>query len=316
MHVALARPDEPRELDLDIGVIYTNDDHYLTPLVNSLARSSADLDMRLILVDNASTSGVSPWTTQIENTKVIQNKTRLGYAPNLNRILEVSDARYTLLMNTDMYFTPDSQCLANMTRFMDDNPTCGLSVCRIFHPDGSDGYSARRFPTWRAIVSRRLSRARMFPHALHDHLYQDQDLAGSFSCDWVSGCFMMMRKEAIRSVGGFDLGFVKYFEDVDIGLRMALAGWQVMYNGQTHCFHHEQRASTRVISKDAWRHCRSYARWLRKWVVRRNEVMRVQAAKAALEDAIRAETLAISSRNQRVTGERMSVLPLVHKQVV
>ena len=30
-----------------------------------------------------------------------------------------------------------------MTSFMDSNPTCGLSVCRIYHPDGSEGYAAQ-----------------------------------------------------------------------------------------------------------------------------------------------------------------------------
>jgi hypothetical protein len=58
---------------------------------------------------------------------------------------------------------------------------------------------------------------------------------------------------------------LKYFEDVDMCLRMARAGWQVMFNGQTHCYHHEQRASRRALSRDAWWHGRAYLRWLYKW---------------------------------------------------
>jgi hypothetical protein len=264
-------------------MIYTNDAHYMTPLVQSMACSGDGLKMRLILVDNASTYGVETWGEPFERTTIIKNTKRLGYAPNLNRILAASEARYVLLLNTDMYFDPQQQTLANMTAFMDRNPTCGLSVCRVLHPDGSEGYSARRFPTWRSIVSRRLSRAHLFPHALHEHLYLDRDLTSSFACDWVSGCFMMIRTEAIASVGNFDLGFVKYFEDVDFSLRMALAGWQVMYHGETHCFHHEQRASARLFSSDAWRHCRSYARWLRKWTLRGGYLSRAQEAQSAID---------------------------------
>jgi len=282
----------PTELDLDIGVIYTNEDHYLTPLVDSMAASGPDLAMRLLLVDNVSTSGVETWTRRFPRTKVIKNTQRLGYAANLNRILAVSDARYVLLMNTDMYFQPELQTLTKMTQFMDRNPKCGLSVCRVLHPDGSEGYAARRFPTWRAIVSRRLSRAHMFPHALHEHLYLDHQPTDNFVCDWVSGCFMMIRREALATVGDFDLGFVKYFEDVDFSLRMALAGWQVMYHGETHCFHHEQRASTHLISKDAWRHCRSYARWLRKWIWRGATLRRAQEIQAERNRAVSAEPIA------------------------
>jgi GT2 family glycosyltransferase len=75
----------------------------------------------------------------------------------------------------------------------------------------------------------------------------------------------MMRREALRDVGLFDERFVKYFEDVDICLRMNRAGWRVMYHGDTYCYHLEQRGSTRLVSADAWRHLRAYAHWLCKW---------------------------------------------------
>ncbi len=75
----------------------------------------------------------------------------------------------------------------------------------------------------------------------------------------------MVRREAMAEVGGFDEGFGKYFEDVDICLRMARAGWQVLYHGATSCCHLEQRASKNLFTADAWRHLRAYVYWLRKW---------------------------------------------------
>jgi GT2 family glycosyltransferase len=75
----------------------------------------------------------------------------------------------------------------------------------------------------------------------------------------------MVRKQAADEVGPFDEGFGKYFEDVDICLRMARAGWRVMYHGATSAYHLEQRASQRLFSIDGWRHLRSYLYWLRKW---------------------------------------------------
>ena len=69
---------------------------------------------------------------------------------------------------------------------------------------------------------------------------------------------MMVRREAFEEVGYFDSRFVKYFEDVDICLRMARAGWSAMHNGQTYCYHLERRASKNLFSSDAWKHARSY----------------------------------------------------------
>ena len=62
----------------------------------------------------------------------------------------------------------------------------------------------------------------------------------------------MVRREAIEAVGHFDEGYGKYFEDVDLCLRMARAGWQVMYHGATSCYHLESRASRNPFSADAW----------------------------------------------------------------
>jgi GT2 family glycosyltransferase len=121
------------------------------------------------------------------------------------------------------------------------------------------------FPTWRAIAGRRFGLKRIFARSLREYFCQDRDPRGAFVCDWVSGCFMLVRREAIRDVGRFDERYVKYFEDVDVCLRMARAGWQVMFNGQTRCYHYEQRASRQLLSRDAWLHARAYLRWLLKW---------------------------------------------------
>ena len=112
---------------------------------------------------------------------------------------------------------------------------------------------------------RRLGLQRLLARPLGEHLYADRPITDSYACDWVSGCFMLVRRDAIQEVGRFDERYIKYFEDVDMSLRMARAGWQVMFNGATRCYHHEQRASRHAFSRDAWRHGRAYLRWLVKW---------------------------------------------------
>jgi GT2 family glycosyltransferase len=252
-------------LDLDLGVIYTGERHLMPRLLSSLAASGDGLDMRLILVDNDSADGVDAWRGVVRNTLVVRNSSRLCYAANLNRIVAASTARYVLLMNTDMYFDPPAQCLARMVEFMDARADCGVAGCRLYRGDGQYAYPARRFQTIPIIAARRFGLGRLMPGIVDRYLYRNRDIHGSFACDWVSGCFLMLRREALRAIGPFDERFVKYFEDVDLCLRMARAGWRVMFNGGTYCHHLEQRASARLFSADAWRHLRAYAYWLGKW---------------------------------------------------
>jgi GT2 family glycosyltransferase len=130
------------------------------------------------------------------------------------------------------------------------------------------------------IAARRLGLARLFPDALRDYLYLDRDPTSTFACDWVSGCFLMLRRAALSGVDEFDERFVKYLEDVDFCDRLAKAGWKVLHHGGTWCYHHEQRASRRWFSRDAARHVTSYMKWR---IVRRTEFIPFRPSTAGSE---------------------------------
>jgi N-acetylglucosaminyl-diphospho-decaprenol L-rhamnosyltransferase len=252
-------------LDLDVGVIYTGERDLMGPLLSTLKASAPGLNYRLLLVDNHSSHGVEAWRRIVPNTKVLENAERLNYAANMNRILAASTARYALVMNTDMFFDPRQRCLARMVEFMDARPNCGIAGCRLLHPDGHDARAARRFQTLSVLLARRFGLGGIMRRTLERYFYMDHAPGESFDCQWLSGCFLMLRNKAVEHVGLFDESFGKYFEDVDMCLRMARSGWQVMYHGATSAFHIEQRASRRLFSADAWKHLRSYLYWLSKW---------------------------------------------------
>lgn len=259
----------PQIADLDVGVIYSGERHFLVPLLQSMSQATGDISARLIAIDNASRDGLAGSLTWPLRTTVLYNAVPMSYAANLNRILSVATARYVLLLNTDVEFEPTEACLSKMVRFMDSRPQCGVSTCRIYHPDGSYGHPARRFQTPAMIASRRLGLTRLFQGALRRYLYLDCDPRSTFACDWVSGCFLMLRRATVAEAGGFNERFVKYFEDVDLCDRLARTGWQVLHYGGTWCYHHEQRASRRLFSRDAARHLYSYGRWLLRAILYR-----------------------------------------------
>ena len=253
---------------LDIGVIYTHERELMQRLLSTMSASAKGVRTRLLLVDNASTEGVDTWRSHFADAQVLKNARRLSYAANLNRILSAATARYVLLMNTDMYFDPSQQCLSRMVAFMDRQPQCGIAGCRLYHSDGSDAHAARRFQTLPLLLARRCGLGRLLRRTVEHHFYGEHAPHETWACDWLSGCFLMARREAILEVGPFDERYGKYFEDVDMCLRMARSGWQVMYHGAASCYHLEQRASKSVLSTDAWIHLGAYLRWLRKWGAR------------------------------------------------
>jgi N-acetylglucosaminyl-diphospho-decaprenol L-rhamnosyltransferase len=258
-------PVRNRVPDVDVGIIYTHERPWMPRLLSSLAAAGRGVAMRLILVDNNSADGVDAWKGYVPDTVVVRNERRLLYPSNLNGILRASTARFVLLLNTDMFFDVAEPCLLRMVRFMDSRPQCGIAGCGLYHEDGQFAYPARRFQNLAIVLARRCGLGHLMKRTLDYYLYRDRAPDATWETEWLSGAFLMLRRDAMTEVGLFDEGFGKYFEDVDMCLRMARAGWKVMYHGGTYCYHLERRASRKIVSTDAMRHLRAYLRWHWKW---------------------------------------------------
>jgi hypothetical protein len=74
--------------------------------------------------------------------------------------------------------------------------------------------------------------------------------------DWISGAFVLIRKNDLLELGGWDERFWMYFEDMDLSKRAAEKGWKrVLYN-ELVCTHSHGGSSrinpeTKAITKSA-----------------------------------------------------------------
>lgn len=75
---------------------------------------------------------------------------------------------------------------------------------------------------------------------------------------WVTGAFMAFKSTVFRELGGFDERYFMYCEDVDICLRMQLAGYSLARADAT-VIHHTQRQTLKNLKHLAW-HIRSLLR--------------------------------------------------------
>ena len=47
--------------------------------------------------------------------------------------------------------------------------------------------------------------------------------------DWVTGCCLLVRRDCLEQLGGFDPDFFLYYEDVDLCRRAREQGWTVAF---------------------------------------------------------------------------------------
>jgi GT2 family glycosyltransferase len=250
-------------MDLSISIISTNEKHFLDVLLPRIQEAAQGLDFEVILIDNASADGTSQLAEQYPLVRLIRNEQKQYFCVNHNKAISQSAGKYVLLLNPDVSFETGEACLTKMFHFMESNPDCGISGCRVYNFDREFAYPARRYQTLSMIVSRRVP---LFSsdRALSRYLYKEYDINSTFEADWLSGCFLFMRKSMLEKTGLLDIQFLKYFEDVDICRRARAAGFKVMYHGETYYYHLEQRASKNLFTKDALKHLNSWMIWKMK----------------------------------------------------
>jgi GT2 family glycosyltransferase len=250
-------------MDLSISIISTNEKHYLEVLLPQIPIAANGVNFEVILVDNASDDDTSEYAGKFPYVNIIRNKKKKFFCENHNSGIEKATGKYVLLLNPDVAFDNNEPCLSKMFEFMEIHPECGIGGCRVYNFNKDFAYPARRFQTPAIALGRRIP---IFANKklIDRYLYKELDINSTFSADWLSGCFLFVRKKMLDQIGLLDTGFEKYFEDVDICRRAWATGWKVLYYGETFYYHLEQRASRNLFSKDALKHLKSWMRWKRK----------------------------------------------------
>jgi len=222
-------------VDITAILVNYNTAALLPDAIGALRVSAGGLSLQIVIVDNASRdNSAEVLRRQFSDCELIFNTVNVGFGRANNQALDRARGRYVLLLNTDAFVAADS--LDKTVRYMDENPNCGILGARLVGRDGVLQPSARYFMTpWNVFLGRTGLR-RFFPSArLVDDM--EWDHASVRRCDWVPGCFYLVRRQVIDDVGLFDPRYFLYFEEVDHCRAAANAGWEVAFFPDTTVVH-------------------------------------------------------------------------------
>lgn len=222
-------------VDLSVIVVNFNTAHLLDEMFRTLEASARDITMQVIVVDNASKDdSVAVLRRDYPMAELIVNDRNVGFGRANNQALPHLAGRQVLLLNTDAFVSPDT--LAKTMAYMDQHPECGVLGVRLVGRDGELQPSCRYAPGLLNIFLQRTGLKRLFPGVrMVDDLAWDH--ASVRECDWVPGCYYLVRREVIDQVGLFDPRYFLYYEEVDHCRRVQAAGWKVVYYPHTSVVH-------------------------------------------------------------------------------
>ena len=259
--------DQGEGMDLSIIVITHNSRGPIVRCLESLAAHAPSCEHETIVIDNASSDATAETVSRrFPQVRVVANEDNLGYSRGVNQGMRLSSGRAILILNPDIVVREGS--IDRLLEFMDRTPDAGIVGSKLVFPDGSLQYSCRSFYTVSALLLRRTFLGKLFPraHALREHLLMDYDHEEPRSVDWLLGACMLVRREAIETVGAMDERFFLYFEDIDWCYRMKHHGWSVYYVPSSVMVHTYERSSAKsVLRKPFLIHILSLLRYYEKW---------------------------------------------------
>ncbi|MDP2248106.1 MAG: glycosyltransferase family 2 protein [Nitrosomonadales bacterium] len=222
-------------MDVSIILVSYNTINMTKEALAYLYASEGNVKFEVFIIDNASRDGsAAVLREQYPHIHLIENNQNVGFGRANNQALPFISGRYVLLLNTDAFVDPST--LRKTFDYMEAHPAAGILGVKLLGRDKELQPSCRYFPTpWNLFLSQSgLSRFFAKTKMIDDAFWNPEIEA---SCDWVPGCYYLVRREVIDQVGLFDPRYFLYYEEVDHCFAAKHAGWDVVYFPGTSVIH-------------------------------------------------------------------------------
>jgi N-acetylglucosaminyl-diphospho-decaprenol L-rhamnosyltransferase len=252
----------------------------------------------VIVVDNASTDGTRELVRErFPSVRLIELPENVGFGAANNVGMETGGGDYYLLLNSDAW--PRADGIETLCAFAEANPQVGVAGPRLVSPDGRVQKSVRGFPTLWRLATEYFFLRKLAPRSrfLNDFYGAGFDYRSRRPAEFLMGAVLLLRREALEEVGGFDPEFFMFSEEVDLCYRMWAAGWAVEFT-PTAEFVHLGGASTKPVWDNMFREqLRGHLRFLAK----HGSLARAERARRLLVLALRLRALVFRGERRRVS---------------
>lgn len=231
-------------LPIDIQVVSHGHDDCLPLLLDDIEVGRCNL----FVAENLASSKlqISPRA----DLHFVRNESEVGFAENHNRLASLGHAEFIAILNPDLRIP--AGVWEGLLPYFDD-PGVAVVAPRVYSLRGTVEDNARFVVT----PLRFLRRVMRYPDVTLDY----PDITRPCEPDWVAGLFMLVRRRAFEDLGGFDVGFRLYCEDVDFCIRAWLGGCKILCVPGEGVTHAARRASRSNFTHFLWHLSSMFRLW-------------------------------------------------------
>lgn len=231
--------------DMAIIIVNWNGGDYLRRSLESIVKFPPGLSYEIIVVDNASTDGSREWLASLgESVHLIANTENVGFGKANNQGFAATAAPLLFMLNSDAEVTQSA--IDRLVATIREDDRIGVVGPRLLNTDGTLQASVWRNPlTPFEMIATALSLYRLMPRRMRGELLLGfhWDHAQRRPAPMLSGAALLVKREVINTVGGFDESFHMYGEDNEWSLRVVRGGWLMLFEPSAIVTHHSGKSS-------------------------------------------------------------------------
>lgn len=226
----------------EVSVIVANHNglKYLKDCFSSLIKMDYPRELlEYILVDNGSTDeSINYIKSKYPFVRILSNSENRGFAEANNQGAKAANGKVLALLNNDMKVHP-LWLKKLLDKFLQSSENVACVASKILNYDGDKiDFIGGGFTPFGTSFQVDFGK----PMKESDTGSQDQEKDLLFAC----GGAMAIKREVYLESGGFDEDYFAFLEDVDLGWRLRIMGYSVVYEPKSIVFHKHGGTARRI----------------------------------------------------------------------
>jgi N-acetylglucosaminyl-diphospho-decaprenol L-rhamnosyltransferase len=224
---------------LSIVIVAYRSRDELPACLGSLPHELLGRPVDVCVINNSPGDGVARWMADaFPAVRLIEPGVNVGFGRANNLGYRATSGECVLFLNPDT--VSNSAALEHCVRRVMAEPDLGLISPQLVQADGTMDAACRRgIPTLWDGFCRASGLAGVFRDSAFFTGYNLTHLPpdGTYAVGAINGAFMLGRRVVFEEVGQFDEDFFMYGDDLDLCIRVAKAGYAIVYDGRERIIH-------------------------------------------------------------------------------
>lgn len=213
---------------VDIVIISYNTCNLTLQCIDSIIKTTSNLNIRLTLVDNSSVDDTLERVMEIyPQVRIIKNNENFGYSKALNIGVKQCDSEIIITCNSDVIYHENS--ISELLNYIYEHPDTGLVGPQQVFPGMKWELSYGYIPGIGCGL-KRLFNIEKTVYLIDKLLLNKRIKSGKpKEVGYIDGAIFVFRRKAYIDLGGFDEDFFFYTDDIEFSHRLHLKNWKVIF---------------------------------------------------------------------------------------